>query len=98
MEFEKLKSEGWTVHRNGWPDFLAEKDGVFRFIEVKRVPDRLSANQKNMCRALFRLTGIKLEVRQYKKGGDRLAAIAAKAAISEKMRIIAQKCKTENNP
>lgn len=78
LEADALRADGWTVHRNGWPDFLAEKDGKFRLVEVKRKPDRLSGNQKNMCKALFRLTGLKLEVRYYSRRrgvlkADRLA-------------------------
>jgi len=79
-EYDKLCAEGWTVYRNGWPDFLAYKDGKFRFIEVKRWPDRLSNNQKIMCGALFKLTGLKLEVRQYGK------ILSKRAAIKEQKR------------
>ncbi len=67
LEAAALRADGWTLHRNGWPDFLAEKDGKFRFIEVKQYPQRLSANQIKMCRALFRLTGLKFEVKQYNR-------------------------------
>jgi hypothetical protein len=66
-EYERLKADGWTVYRNGWPDFLAEKDGKFRLIEVKSGDNKLSINQKKMCHALHRLTGLMLEVRQYGK-------------------------------
>jgi hypothetical protein len=72
QEAATLRAEGWTVHRNGWPDFLAEKDGQFRIIEVKKYPDRLSTAQKAMCRAIFRWTGVKLEIRQYGRAARRL--------------------------
>lgn len=32
----KFFSAGWTVYRNGWPDFLFEKDGRLKWIEVKQ--------------------------------------------------------------
>lgn len=34
--FEKLAlSEGYTVMKKGWPDFLCEKDGEYVVVEVK---------------------------------------------------------------
>lgn len=80
LEADALKADGWTLHRNGWPDFLAEKDGVFRLIEVKQNTGRLSPAQKAMCKALFRLTGLKLEIKKYRfvrgslTGGEDLRA------------------------
>lgn len=65
LEAITLIDAGWTLHRNGWPDFLAEKDGKFRFIEVKDGYDRLSKSQKRMIGALFRLTGIATEIKHY---------------------------------
>jgi len=68
LEYRRLITDGWKVYRNGWPDFLAEKDGKFRFIEVKTNKyGRLAANQKRMVHALYRLTKIPTEVRVYLK-------------------------------
>jgi hypothetical protein len=61
--FDELRAEGWRVYRNGWPDFLAERDGQLRFIEVKLKGEKLSAVQKRIHRAL-RLAGIRVEVRR----------------------------------
>lgn len=68
LEYRRLITDGWKVYRNGWPDFLAEKDGKFRFIEVKtaRSP-HLSPGQKRMIHALYRMTKIHTEVRLYQK-------------------------------
>ncbi len=33
--YDWLKTEGWSVTRRGWPDFIAVKDGQVMFIEVK---------------------------------------------------------------
>jgi Holliday junction resolvase len=32
---EKLNEMGYTVHRKGWPDLLAERDGAFIIVEVR---------------------------------------------------------------
>ncbi len=91
LEAAALRADGWTIHRNGWPDFMAEKDGKFRFIEVKQKPDRLSANQKKMCKALFRLTGIKLEVRYYVNRNGALKADRLTGAKQEELLAWAKK-------
>jgi Holliday junction resolvase len=57
----KLEQEGWTVYRNGWPDFAAEKDGVLRLVEVKTTDD-LSTAQVLMRALLERHTTAKVEV------------------------------------
>jgi len=47
---EALENDGWTVYRNGWPDFLAVKDGQVRLIEVKpRASSRLSVRQSRVA-------------------------------------------------
>lgn len=33
LAFER---DGWKVYRSGWPDFLMERDGAIRAVEVKR--------------------------------------------------------------
>lgn len=58
---DKLEQEGWTVYRNGWPDFLAEKDGAFRLLEVKATGN-LSPEQVRMFALLQRLLSVPVEV------------------------------------
>lgn len=50
---EALESDGWEVYRNGWPDFLAVKDGQVRFVEVKpSLISRLSQRQAKVAKHL----------------------------------------------
>jgi Holliday junction resolvase len=37
---EKLAAMGYVVHRKGWPDLLAERDGAFIVIEVREKRSR----------------------------------------------------------
>jgi hypothetical protein len=97
LEADALQADGWTLHRNGWPDFLAEKDGKFRLIEVKQNTRRLSAAQKNMCHALFRFTGLKLEVKVYKFAKGLLTGGEALAAKRRELRLWAEKYR-KNGP
>lgn len=47
--YNALVNDGWKVLRGGWPDFLAEKDGELRFIEVKSASSpNLSSGQQEM--------------------------------------------------
>lgn len=56
------RDRGLKLHRNGWPDFLAElKSGEIVGIEVKSENDRLSRWQKSMFPVLESL-GIKVFV------------------------------------
>ncbi len=58
---EQLEQEGWTVYRNGWPDFAAIKNGMLRFVEVKAT-GHLSNEQLRMFALLNGLFGIEVEV------------------------------------
>lgn len=58
---DKLEQEGWTVYRNGWPDFAALKNGVLRLIEVKATGE-LSEEQIQMFALLKKLLGVEVEV------------------------------------
>lgn len=51
---EALRTEGWTVLRRGWPDFLCHRDGMAAAIEVKSPRDRLSEDQVQIHRVLVR--------------------------------------------
>lgn len=59
---DHLEAEGYTVLKNGWPDFLAYRDGEVRFIEVKpHSGRRLSPRQQTMASAL-RPLGVTVEM------------------------------------
>lgn len=45
IEFEKM---GYTVLRNGWPDFLIVKDGAIAGVEIKGKNDTIKPNQQRM--------------------------------------------------
>lgn len=55
---KKYEAAGYTVYRNGWPDFLVEKDGVFFGVEVKIARynggECVSDDQSDMMTALHR--------------------------------------------
>jgi hypothetical protein len=58
----RLEGEGYTVLKNGWPDFLAFRDNEVRFIEVKpNVRCKMSPRQVRMASALRRC-GIRVEM------------------------------------
>lgn len=59
--FDELRADGWYVLRNGWPDFLAVRDGKVRFIEVKSAGNSLRAEQRRLHRELRKL-GIEVEI------------------------------------
>ncbi len=64
--FDELAKDGYTVLRNGWPDFLAfRSDPILgdqvRFIEVKTNGGRVSAVQKRIHKALAAY-GITVEI------------------------------------
>lgn len=58
----RLVNEGYTILKNGWPDFLAFDDHGVRFIEVKPTcRSNLSYRQRKMAGVLSRL-GISVEL------------------------------------
>lgn len=59
--YAQLKADGWTVHKHGWPDFLAVKGNKVRVIEVKSNADKRRQSQIAVHEAL-RLLGIEVEV------------------------------------
>ena len=57
-----LESQGYTVLKNGWPDFLAFRGTEVRLIEVKpHNHRRLSPRQQRMAEALA-LVGLTVEL------------------------------------
>ena len=60
---ERLEAEGWEVLKNGWPDFLAYKDGKIRLIEVKPHGGRhLSPRQQHMAEIMKEVFGLDVEI------------------------------------
>lgn len=55
---KQYEAAGYTVYRNGWPDFLVEKNGVFSGVEVKVARHNggecVSDAQSDMMTALHR--------------------------------------------
>lgn len=62
----ELEADGWTVLRNGWPDFLAIKGARAKFVEVKTNSTPFSPEQKAMFRALWKHTKLGYETRRLK--------------------------------
>jgi hypothetical protein len=70
LEKERFERDGWTVYKNGWPDFLMTKqvDGktVVRAVELKgHYSDglqKIAPSQERMFAALKELLGIEVEV------------------------------------
>lgn len=60
--FKRLVKNGWEVGRNGWPDFLALKDGKIRLIELKTYGTSRTKIQKRMHEMIYRAFGLKVEV------------------------------------
>lgn len=58
----QLETDGYTVLKNGWPDFFAFKEGHCKFVEVKSGFSQLSKEQRVILRALFKYTRIPYEV------------------------------------
>lgn len=67
--YDMLRAEGWRVLKGGWPDFLAERGGSIRFIEVKNSNDRVGVAQKRILRSLRRI-GIEVEVVKLGENGE----------------------------
>jgi hypothetical protein len=68
---EEFKNAGWSVQRNGWPDYLLVRlrdDGKLEFmgLEVKSEGDNLSGVQLAM-RALLISAGIPVATRKVKR-------------------------------
>lgn len=57
----RLTDAGYTVHVNGWPDLLVERDGKLVAYEVKAPGDTLRPHQERVHEAL-RAAGITVEV------------------------------------
>lgn len=64
---ERLESDGWTVLRNGWPDFLCVKGKHVKAIELKYNTDTVRPNQTENHQAL-RLAGLTVEVKRITNG------------------------------
>ena len=61
---EKLEADGWEVFAKGWPDYLAVKGDVVRFIEVKSAgQSQLSTAQQVVFDILTKL-GLTVEVQR----------------------------------
>ena len=58
--YQELKTQGYTVHKHGWPDFMATKGTEVRLIEVKSQHDVTKESQKAVHRGLKRL-GVSIE-------------------------------------
>lgn len=70
------EAKGWTVLRDGWPDFLCIRkraDGTIELsgVEVKSKNDLLRDNQKKMLASLSTVMEVK-EVREGSGYGDNL--------------------------
>jgi hypothetical protein len=48
----KLEGDGWAVYHSGFPDFLCVKNGLLKFVEVKRSVDAIRPHQKAVISAL----------------------------------------------
>lgn len=59
--YQQLKSQGYTVRKHGWPDFIARKGDEIRLIESKAATERLKQSQKDTFDALQKL-GITVEI------------------------------------
>ena len=59
--YQKLKAQGYTVHKHGWPDFMATRGTEVRLIEVKSVNDTLKHSQVAVHEGLRRL-GVHVDI------------------------------------
>jgi len=58
---QEMESQGWTLYKRGWPDFIAVRGEEVRFLEVKPIRESpLSAHQRTVAAILARF-GIKVE-------------------------------------
>lgn len=89
---DRMTQLGFTVLRNGWPDFLCmSRDGGFA-VELKRGQDRVSAHQKQMHEALKNL-GVAIVVARpedlpvlERKRGRKMARVADDRSLKERLR------------
>ena len=58
---EDMKALGYTVYRNGYPDFLLEKDNMLVFVEIKNNFDSIKPQQRRMFK-LLQKHGIKVAI------------------------------------
>ena len=56
----RLRRQGWSVVRGGWPDFICTRAGEVKAVEVKQSNDIQSHQKKN--HAALRSAGILVEV------------------------------------
>lgn len=66
---ERLESEGWTVYRKGWPDFLCVRDQELRLIEVKAGVAQVSKAQANVFDVFKVFFGLEVEVYRSAESG-----------------------------
>ena len=59
--YKELKAQGHTVHKHGWPDFMATRGTEVRLIEVKSVNDTLKHSQVAVHEGLRRL-GVHVDI------------------------------------
>ena len=59
---DSLVNDGWTVYRGGWPDFIAEKDGKLKFIEVKSESSPNLSKEQTKIHDLFQRHGLDTKV------------------------------------
>jgi len=50
---QRMQSQGWTVTKRGWPDFICYKNGEVCLVEVKGHGRRLKANQRQVMHLLM---------------------------------------------
>lgn len=62
MAIEELTSQGWEVHKKGWPDFLVVRDGVIRLIEVKPKRYRKLSKAQSGVAYILRSAGLNVEI------------------------------------
>jgi Holliday junction resolvase-like predicted endonuclease len=63
---EKLMAQGYTVHRKGWPDLLAERDGSFILVEVR---EKRSRRHKHLQRRVMQ-TIVARQIKAYQWDAD----------------------------
>lgn len=72
---DKYETEGWTVLRSGWPDFLLFKelpDGTteVKAVEAKSEFDVLRPNQVEMLKILSRIMNVRIAAEGASFGSD----------------------------
>ena len=59
--YRLCRRKGWTVHRNGWPDFICETPEGLCFVEVKSPNDTVPPHQRRV-HELLRAAGFRVLV------------------------------------